>query len=155
MSSDGIFIRIGTMEDAHELGKLWLQMAEETYPGKPHDVGFWRGNYIRCLASMEVHYDIVVAEHDGRLIGFTDAHAYYCPFIGGMRGHITSIFVLPEFRDSTAAQRMARELLRWGRRREVALIEFMCPPHLYEYWHGKGYEPSMYYLTKPLAVKEH
>lgn len=131
-----LIIRAGTREDIEQISRLWLQMIDEANLGNTPNVEWWK-NMFNNLIGMKDLYFILVAEFQGKIVGFIDAMFYPEPQDGKIHGMAQGFFILPEYRGTKAGPELYRHIYKIGHRMKVQVATFFCSDP--DYWIKKGY----------------
>lgn len=89
-------LRPATPADAATLLTLVRGLAE--YERAPGDVVATEGDFVRALSSTPREMDAIIAEHDGRALGFALFFPTWSTWRGRPGVHLEDLFVIPEAR---------------------------------------------------------
>lgn len=133
-----ISVRIAEPEDIQQVSDLWLKMVNEIYPENTPRQDWWI-EICKALMTTE-RYFIVIAEVDGRIVGFIDGFAFPEPSTGKIHGVGQHMYVSPEYRSTSAARKLYKKGIQIARRLfNVQVREFYCTPENRPFWEKKGY----------------
>lgn len=139
-------IRVGKKEDILELAWLWKDMVNELQPEWTPDCMSWiETEYLLLDTGM---YFIVLAEKEGKIVGFVDGMVYYEPGIGKNVGIAKHFYIIPEHRGTHLMGRMYAIMDELARDKGMEIIELQCGDDKLEYWESIGFKRDQYLLRK-------
>jgi len=149
-----IEVRDATRADLKEVLALWTELAEYHSGLSDHFELAWDGRrrWSKYLASKfkEISTKLVVAEEDGRLVGFL--LCLLSPnspvFAERKIGVISDVYVVPERRKRGVTKLMFDYAVKWLRKNKVRTIQLgvaAANPEAIAVWRKMGFEPFILY----------
>ncbi|MFH1393715.1 MAG: GNAT family N-acetyltransferase [Candidatus Micrarchaeota archaeon] len=139
MLSIGATIRKAKLKDVPQIIKLWQELISchrETCgydePLFRYGEGYlpiqtkWTEKCIRSRNSL-----VLVAEHEGKLVGYANAGIAKLPEIlmHNREIHMNGIYLLPGFRRKGIGTKLFSEIAKWGKRRKIFSIGLVVSVH--------------------------
>lgn len=149
-----IEVRDATKRDLREVGALWQELAEHHSRLSDHFALAWdsRIRWSRYLSAKfgEISTKLVVAEEDGKLVGFMLCFlSPNAPIYAEKKiGVISDVYVLPERRNRGVTKLMFDHAVKWFRKNKVRSIQLSVAaanPDAIAVWRRMGFEPFMLY----------
>jgi GNAT superfamily N-acetyltransferase len=148
-------VRNATHNDLYTLSLLWLKMGYEINPTFTPDVGAWRAQKYQHMSDQ--NYVLLLVEHDNEIIGFVDGQVIYVPSISAKLGKGSHIYILPQYRNTTAASRLYRAVVKFAKDHGSAFISVSPKPNTdaETMYMKRGFVPIEILMMKPIDdVKE-
>ncbi len=149
-----IEVRDATKSDLRAVTNLWTELAEHHSKLSDHFNLAWdsRLRWSRYLASKfkEISTKLVVAEEDGRLVGFMLCLLSPNTPVYAERkiGVISDVYVIPERREKGVTKLMFDHAVQWFRKNKVKSIQLgvaAVNPEALAVWRKMGFEPFIMY----------
>lgn len=157
MSESGILIRKAATTDKDQVLGLWMLLMEEqsaidarfTISGDAHIR--WKNDYSDWIYSEE--YRILVAESEGRLVGFASAQLWSPPPIhqASMEVYLNEIFCAEAYRNRGLGSKLLEGMEMWCRELGVGRLRFGVlsrNERAADFWRRHGAEPFAVTFTK-------
>ncbi|MEK6760095.1 MAG: GNAT family N-acetyltransferase [Deltaproteobacteria bacterium] len=137
-------IREATIDEVEAVADLWLAMCAELKPEATPDKGAW----IKLVGDLfrTGTYHIVVAEDEGRLVGFVDGLIYLEPSVGQKIGMSQFIYVHPDHRFSDTAPRLYQLIVQLVNGYGVTSVYTTCEQKTKALWERKGFVVERYIM---------
>jgi N-acetylglutamate synthase-like GNAT family acetyltransferase len=144
MPTDDVLIRPARPSDSGALFPLVEQFATSYRP----DRAAFDRHYPRLLAAD--HADLVVAERDGRVVGYALAFKLLTLYANGIVAELQELMVAPEHRKRGIGRRLVIDIM--DRARAAGAVEVTVPTRrARDYYLRLGFEETATYLKRKLA----
>lgn len=144
MPTNDVLIRPARPSDADALFPLVEQFATSYRPAR---AAFDR-HYPRLLAAD--HADLVVAEQDGRVVGYALTFKLLTLYANGIVAELQELMVAPEHRKRGIGRRLVIDIM--DRARAAGAVEVTVPTRrARDYYLRLGFEETATYLKRKLA----
>jgi GNAT superfamily N-acetyltransferase len=123
VTGDSIQIRPARIEDAGEF--LQLVDALARYENMPAPDAEAKARLIEHLFGVRPHYGLLVAEHQGHLIGYAAHFLAYSTFVAKPTFYLEDLFVLPDFRELKVGHRLLLTCARLAVAKNCGRMDFI------------------------------
>lgn len=131
-------IRNATPQDGKRLKALWLDMALELDPKGAPNPAWWEAVFMNSLRQSSIR--TLVAEDQGKLVGFLQYVFFPEPSDGKKHCHGTHLYLRPEYRGKRAGFRMVEQGIADAKKNGAKVIELMCHEAQVKMWKKKGWK---------------
>lgn len=141
--------RKANQADILKVSQLWLEMTRELMPQATPNVTWWKKR-VFALMSTDAYFMFVV-EHGGRILGFIDYLISPEPATSKIHAIGQCLYIRPEYRQTNAAGRLWKIVLKDLKKRGVQVLETICADQQKSFWEKRGFEFE-YHLMKKREV---
>jgi GNAT superfamily N-acetyltransferase len=143
-------IRQATINDILDVSLLWLRLGKEVSPNRNQRIDWYRSSIYQLMKNPA--YCMMLAEDNGRIIGFGDAYVYPEPSFGKYIMNGGSIYIIPEFRNTTIGYRLYKAITQWAKDNKAEIIKVTCyEGKISEFYKKHGYKQQEITMTKDMG----
>lgn len=138
-------------DEVESVAELWLSMGLELHPQSTPSRETWIELTQGLFRSGKYH--IVVAEHEGQLVGFVDGFVYLEPTSGQLTGISQYIYIMPAYRMGDVAPRMYELIQRLVNGDGAQTVLITAELQTKRMWERKGFVVEKYIMRKQVEME--
>jgi GNAT superfamily N-acetyltransferase len=143
-------VRHANTNDLYRLSMLWLKLGYEINPDFKPDVGAWRAQKYQQMSNP--NYVLLLVERDNEIIGYVDGTVVYVPSLSAKLGQGSHIYILPKYRNTSAAARLYKAVVKFAIDHGATYISVSPKPNTEAetMYLKRGFVPIEVLMMKPI-----